>query len=68
MGKGYTGDSKEDIAYRNVERTLRKHRGEYKRPPSNLLESLQAAFPDTWKEELDKMRKEYAAERNKSNS
>jgi len=66
MGRGYTGESKEDIAYRKIEKMNRRNKTPQKRAPSNLLESLQEAFPDTWRDEIEKMKREYAEQnRNK---
>lgn len=65
MGRGYTGQSKEDIAVNKMLKECRKHQAT-KKAPRNLLESLQEAFPDTWKDEIEKMKKEYAEQnRNK---
>ena len=67
MGKGQIGDSKEEIAFRNMERMCRKHKTEPRKAPANhLLASLQEVFPDTWREELEKMKREHAEQnRNK---
>lgn len=65
MGRGYTGQSKEDIAINKMLKESRKHKTQ-KRAPKNLLESLQEVFPDTWRDELEKMKREYAEQnRNK---
>jgi hypothetical protein len=66
MARGYTGDSKEDIAYNKMEKMLKHNRTAYKAPPKNLLESIQAAFPETWEEEIEKMRREHA-DKNRNN-
>jgi hypothetical protein len=64
MGRGYTGQSKEDIAVSNMERMCRKHKTVPRKAPENhLLASLQEALPDTWREEIKKMKEEHA-ERN----
>jgi hypothetical protein len=64
MGRGYTGQSKEDIAVNNMERMCRKYKTVSRKVPDNhLLASLQEAFPDTWREEIQKMKAEHA-ERN----
>jgi 16S rRNA C967 or C1407 C5-methylase (RsmB/RsmF family) len=60
MARGYSGQSKEDIAINNMLRQNKKNKSAYKAPPKNLLESIQAAFPDTWKEEIEKMKREHA--------
>jgi hypothetical protein len=65
MGRGYTGQSKEDIAINKMLKECRKHKTT-KKAPRNLLESLQEVFPDTWREELEKMKREHAEQnRNK---
>ena len=66
MGRGYTGESKEDIAVRKMEKMNRRNKTPQKKTPSNLLESLQEAFPNTWKDEIEKMKREHAEQnRNK---
>lgn len=60
MGRGYTGESKEDIAVRKMEKMNRRNKTPQKKTSSNLLESLQEAFPDTWRDEIAKMKKEHA--------
>jgi hypothetical protein len=67
MGRGYTGQSKEDIAVSNMERMCRRHKTEPRKVPENhLLASLQEKYPHTWKEELKKMKAEHAEQnRNK---
>jgi hypothetical protein len=65
MGKGQIGDSKEEIAFQNMERMCRKHKTEPRKAPANhLLASLQEVFPDTWREELKKMQADYASKHN----
>ena len=64
MPKGQIGETKEEIAFRNMERMCRKHKTEPRKAPEyNLLASLQEALPDTWREEIQKMKAEHA-ERN----
>jgi hypothetical protein len=56
MGKGQIGDSKEEIAFRNMESMCRKNQNAPKKTPQNhLLASLQEVFPDTWREEVGKL-------------
>jgi hypothetical protein len=65
MAKGQIGDSKEQIAFQNMERMCRKHKTEPRKAPANhLLASLQEIFPDTWREELKKMQADYASKHN----
>jgi hypothetical protein len=65
MPKGQIGDTKEEIAFRNMERMCRKHKTEPRKAPENhLLASLQEKYPHTWKEELKKMKAEYASKHN----
>ena len=67
MGKGQIGESKEEIAFQNMQRMCRKHKTEPRKVPENhLLASLQEKYPYTWKEELKKMKAEHAEQnRNK---
>lgn len=65
MGRGYTGESKEDIAIRKMEKMNRRNKTPQKNAPRNLLESLQEVFPDTWRDEIEKMKREHA-ERNQN--
>jgi hypothetical protein len=68
MGRGYTGQSKEDLAYDKMQRVLWLNRNKKaKKTPTTLLESLKEVCPHTWKEELAKMKKEYAEQHSKSN-
>ena len=61
MGRGYTGQSKEDIAVNKMLKECRKHKTTPRKAPANhLLASLQEMCPHTWKEELAKMKKEHA--------
>lgn len=65
MAKGQIGDSKEQIAFQNMERMCRKHKTEPRKAPANhLLASLQEVFPDTWREEIKKMQADYASKHN----
>ncbi len=64
MGRGYTGDSKSDKAYNRMERAMersdRANRNRERKPLGNpILAQLQELYPDTWTEELAKMRKEH---------
>lgn len=59
MGRGIVGESKESIAYSRIEKALKHDKTVHKKQPSNLLESLQAMYPTTWKEVLKEMRREY---------
>ena len=60
MSRGIVGESKESIAYSRIEKALKHDKTPYKKQPSNLLESIQAMHPTTWKEVIREMRREYA--------
>ena len=59
MSRGLVGESKESIAYNKIEKALKHDKTPYKKQHANLLESLQAMYPTTWKEVLNEMRREY---------
>jgi len=60
MAKGYIGESGAEKAMNKMDKFMQRKKEESK-TPSNLLEHLKAVFPDTWEEELEKMKKEYQA-------
>jgi len=59
MSRGIVGESKESIAYSRIEKALKHDKTPYKKQPSNLLESIQAMHPTTWKEVIREMRREF---------
>jgi hypothetical protein len=59
MAKGYIGESGADKAMDRMDKFMQRSKKEISKGASTLLEQLKAVYPDTWKEELEKMRKEY---------
>lgn len=67
MARGIIGESKSDKAYNRMDKAMeRSERGQQHRekgPVINpILLQLQAVFPDTWEDELKRMRAERYAQ------
>lgn len=60
MARGYIGESGADRALDKMDKFMQRSK-EQSKGASTLLEQLKAVFPDTWEEELDKMKKEHRA-------
>jgi hypothetical protein len=60
MARGYIGESGADRALDKMDKFMQRKK-EQSKGASTLLEQLKAVFPDTWEEELDKMKKEHRA-------
>ena len=58
MGRGYIGESGADKALDKMDKFMKRKKEESKFPVS-ILDQLKSIYPDTWKEELEKMRKEH---------
>jgi hypothetical protein len=58
MAKGYIGESGADKALDKMDKFMKRKKEESKFPVS-ILDQLKSIYPDTWKEELEKMRKEH---------
>jgi hypothetical protein len=58
MGRGYIGESGAEKAMNKMDKFMNRKKEESKFPVS-ILDQLKSIYPDTWKEELEKMRKEH---------
>lgn len=68
MARGYTGDSKSDKAYDRMNKAMeRSERGnrntERKKSGNPIIEQLKALYPDTWREHLAQLQRDWAAKR-----
>lgn len=61
MSKGIVGESGADRATDKMDKFIsRSTWNNNKRPPKDLIESLQEMYPTTWKEVIRDMRREYS--------
>jgi len=63
MARGIIGESGSDRAMDKMDKYMQRSRKEVVSGPKGLLEQLKAAYPDTWEEELKKMKAEHAAKK-----
>jgi hypothetical protein len=59
MAKGYIGESGAEKAMNKMDKFMQRNKQEISKGASTILGQLKAIYPDTWEEELKKMRKEY---------
>ena len=59
MAKGYIGESGADKALDKMDKFMKRKKEESNKFPVSILDQLKSIYPDTWKEELEKMRKEH---------